>query len=252
MMDAENSRRAVVCAMVARRLSGFWAAGLGLTVLAGCGGLPSPAGPVTSAPGPVVSHAKSPATKQQLKKIVLQASDLPPGWKAGPYTGLPDEADINAAMARCMGTRDTTPDMVAEAKSGQYTLGKVQVASVAASYRSERDLDEDFGALSNPRVSPCYERLYRAILGGVGYTIGSVSVKATPAPAGSPANVVGVTTATITGTLGGRKLVTYDRTVLIRGPLIEVQVEMVRHDTPIPQDLMNSLVAKVASRAAGH
>ncbi len=197
-----------------------------------------------------MSHPRSPATKEQLKKIVLQASDLPAGWQAGPYLGLPDEAGINAVMADCMGTRDTTPDMVAETKSAGYTNGKVQVESIAASYRSERDLDEDFGALSNPRLSPCQELLNRKILEGVGVTVGSLSIKATPAPAGSPANVVGVVTAAITETQGGSRIVEHDRVTFIRGPLIEVQVEMTSTGPPIPEDLMNSLVAKIAARAA--
>lgn len=249
MMDTENSRGAVR-AMIARRLADFSTAGLGLTLLAGCGGPSSPARPVTSAPGSVMSHPKSPATKQQLQKIVLQASDLPPGWKASPYQGVPDRAAYDAAMARCTGIRDTTPDIVAEAIT-IYTSGKIVLYSVAASYRSERDLDEDFGTVNNPRTSPCFERLYRANLGESGLTIESISAKVIPAPAGSPANVVGVDTATVTGTLGARKLVERDITVGIRGPLIEAQVEMVSFDAPIPQELMNSVVAKVASRAVG-
>lgn len=239
-----------------RHLAGFGAAGLGLAMLAACSGHSaragygpsSQAGRVMSVPGPVRPQQKPPASRQQLKKIVVQASDLPRGWQAGPYTG-PDQATADAVDAECMGVRDTTPDVVAEVRSDQYAHANVQVNSIAASYRSERDLDVDFGQLTNPRLSFCTALFDRKILEALGFKIESISTRAKPAPAGSQANVVGVVDTTVTGSLGGNHVV-HDRIVVISGPHIEAQVEIASADTPIPQHLLNSLVAAVASRAA--
>jgi hypothetical protein len=140
--------------------------------------------------------------------------------------------------------------VVAEARSSQYASGNVQVGSIAASYRSERDLDVDFGTFTNPRMPFCNEFLYRKVFEALGFTIEAVSARATPSPAGSPANVIGFVTVTAIASFGGSKHVLHDRTAAIRGPLIEAQVEIASVDTPIPQDLMNTLVAGVASRAA--
>jgi hypothetical protein len=240
--------------IVARRL---WTAGLALAMLAACSGPPagaghglsSPPGRVTSAPGPAGSHPKSQATRQQLEKIVVRASDLPRGWEASPYTG-PDQAAADAVSAECLRVRNTAPDVVAEARSSQYVSGKTQIGSIAASYRSERDLDVDFGTLANPRLSFCSELLFRKVFEALGFTIESVSARATPPSAGSPANVVGFVTVTAIASFGGRRHVLHDRTAAIRGPLIEAQVEIASIDAPIPQGLMNTLVTDVASRAA--
>lgn len=158
--------------------------------------------------------------------------------------------DVNAAMARCAGVRDTTPNMVAGAESPSYAAGETQIGSVAASYRTEADLDVDFGMLTNPRLKPCLERLTRLLYEQLDWTVDSFSSKVTLAPAGRPDNVVGVLDNKLVGTVAGRDLVEYDRTAFIRGPLLEAQVEIVSIDEPTPTALWNSIVAKVAARAA--
>jgi hypothetical protein len=290
--EAGRYTRANFRDMFSRCVTGFWVAGLGLAVLAGCGSdersargaenaaaasdpvtspaaasatpapapaTSDPASPATSHPQPATSARqrtertiaqRKPATKQQLQKIVVREADLPSGWNPTESLSLLNP-DVDAALARCMGVRDTTPNMVAGAESPSYTAGETQIGSVAASYRTEADLDVDFGMLTNPRLKPCLERFTRVLYEQLDWTVDSFSSKVTLAPAGSPDNVVGVLDDKLVGTVAGRDLVEYDRTAFIRGPLLEVQVEMVSVDEPIPAAIWNLIVAKVAARAAG-
>ncbi|MEU7750279.1 hypothetical protein AB0B57_35845 [Micromonospora sp. NPDC049101] len=162
------------------------------------------------------------------------------------------DPDVNAATATCMGVRDTTPNMVAGVESTPYSGGPVFIQSVAASYRSEADLDVDFGLLTNPRLQPCTERITRLVYEQLDWTVDSMSTKVTLAPTRGAANVVGVVDNKLVGTIAGQDLVQYDRTAFIRGPLIEVQVAMASIDEPIPEALWNRILTQVAGRAAAH
>ncbi|WP_433131217.1 hypothetical protein ACQPWW_09760 [Micromonospora sp. CA-240977] len=194
---------------------------------------------------------RTPATEQQLQKIVVRAADVPSDWVTTESMNMMLNPDANAAMTSCMGVRDTTPHMVAGVESKPYSNGPVSLQSVAASYRSEADLDVDYAMLANPRLQPCIERITREVYEQIDGTVDSMSTKVTLAPTGGPANVVGVVDNKLVGTLAGQNVVEYDRTAFIRGPLIEVQVTMASIDEPVPEALWKTILTKVAARAAG-
>ncbi|MFG1917021.1 hypothetical protein [Micromonospora sp. NPDC048898] len=209
--------------------------------------------PTTPRTSATTQQAKrTPATEQQLQKIIVRATDVPSDWVATESFNTLNNPDANFAMAECMGVRDTTPNMVAGVESQPYSGGPASVQSVAASYRSEADLDVDYGMLTNPRLQPCMERITRLIYEQLDWTVDSMSTKVTLAPTRSAPNVVGVVDNKLVGTIAGQDLVQYDRTAFIRGPLIEVQVVMASIDEPIPEALWNKILTKVAARAAGH
>ncbi|MEV6302179.1 hypothetical protein AB0M02_22375 [Actinoplanes sp. NPDC051861] len=198
-------------------------------------------------PGTSTSRPK-PATLRQLRKIVVRQADLPSGWEPIESISMLTP-EVNAAMAKCIGVRDTTPHMVAGAESKAYFSGQSQIQSVAASYRGESDLDVDYGMLTNPRMKLCLERLVRFVQEELGGTVDSVTTKVTLDPPGYPSNVVAVVEGRIEGDLAGLASVQYDRTVYIRGPLLQVQVGMASVDEPVPGDILDAVVDEVAARA---
>jgi hypothetical protein len=242
----------------AKRLLGVCAVGCVVAVLAACGSS-SPGSPSTSSNSPVSSSssatsasAVTPASLSQLKKIALQPAELPSGWKWAPYQGGPDNSAINADLYKCVGARNTDSDKVAEAHSGDFTLGDADISSSAASYRSQSDLNTDIAMLHSPKISPCLEQMMKKQVAAslpAGGTIASVSVKTTPGSAGL-ANVVATGTGTITISVNGQQVTVYLTTAFITGPLIEAEVDTSNVGTPVPASVVNSLVATVATRAA--
>jgi hypothetical protein len=227
----------------AKRLLGVCAVGCVVAVLAACGG---------SSPKSPSASAATPASLSQLKKIVLQATDLPSGWKGTPYQ--PDSSDSanNAALVQCVGARNTDSDKVAEAHSDDFALGDASISSSASSYRSQSDLDSDIAMLHSPKLSPCFEQMMKTQLAAslpAGSTIDSASIKITPGSAGGPANVVATGTGTIKVRVNGQQVPVYLTVAFITGPLIEAEVDTENVGAPMPASVVNPLVATVATRA---
>ena len=245
---------AVSCAGVqwAKRLLGVCAVGCVVAVLAACGSS-SPKNPSTSSGSPATSAAAATAASlSQLKKIVLQPADLPSGWNGTPHQPGPNDSAYNAAMVKCVGARNTDSDKVAEADSDNFILGDASIFSSASSYRSQSDLNTDIAILHSPKFSPCFEQMTKKQLAASllpGRTIESVSIKITPGSAGGPANVVATGTGTIKVRVNGQQVRVYLTVAFITGPLIEAEVDTENVGQPVPESVVNPLVATVATRA---
>jgi hypothetical protein len=237
----------------ATRLTGVCAVGCVVALLAACGSS-SPKSPSTSSGSPATSaSAATPASLSQLKKIVLQPADLPPGWKGVHYQPGPNDSANNAALVKCVGGRNTDSDKVAEAHSDDFDLGNASISSSAASYRSRSDLVADVAMLHSPRLSLCFKQLTKKQLEAAfpaGTKIKSASIKITPGSAGGPANVVATGTGTIKVRVNGQHVSVYLTVAFITGPLIEAEVDTENVGTPVPAPVVSPLVATVATRAA--
>jgi hypothetical protein len=211
--------------------------------------------PETSAPAPASSAppAASPAPDPQLLAINLQPADLP-GWTGGPDTSDGNDAANNAALAKCVGGRDTQPDLVADVTSQEYTLANATISSDASRYRSQADLTADTAIIKSPKLSSCYDQLLRtemaASLPG-GTTLNSESIVVAPGSAGIRSNVVGTAAGKVNISSGGETADVFVNVAFITGPLIEAEVDFLNVGAPVPATVRNALIAKVAARAAG-
>jgi len=258
-------------------LAGACAAGF-VVVLAGCGNSSA----ATTAPAAVKAisspvAAPSPAFLPQLNAIVLRPTDLPKGWLGVPHRVDPNAAANAAALAKCVGGRDTNSDQVAAANSADFALARASITSSASSYRSPSDVSSDIAMLHSPKVSTCVkQQMVKQLATSLskGATIASASIKITPGSAGGPANVVAIGTGSIKISMNGQQAAVYKTVALstspviyktvalstspviyltvdfITGPLIEAEVDTTSLGTPLPASLVKSLVAAVATRAA--
>jgi hypothetical protein len=201
----------------------------------------------TASPSPTVT----PATKAQLSKIVLQATDMP-GWKGSPAD--PDNNDNSGSdLAACVGAKNTDPDEVATSESDDFTLGDVTVSSSASSYKSQSDLDNDVAVLKSPKLESCFEREFKTEVATSvpsGTTLGALSVKFTPGPGSGPANVAGTGSVAVPVTANGQQITVYTDIVFITGPLIEAEVDVESDGAPVPAQVLQAAVKAVATRAA--
>jgi hypothetical protein len=154
--------------MKAKGLCRVCAAGC-VVVLAACGGSSSKTvstvggSSAPSSSSPTASPSASPASLPQLQKIVLRPTDLPAGWKGTPYKADPSAAAYGAAYAKCVGVRNTDPDVVAEANSQDFDRGDASVSSSADSYPSQSDVDVDVAAFHSPKYAPCLEKVMKKV-----------------------------------------------------------------------------------------
>ena len=230
-----------------------------ITLLAACGGSSAKTtstvggSSTPSSSSPAASPSATPASQAQLQKIVLQPGDLPAGWKGTPYKPDPTAAAYDAALARCVGARNTDPDKIAEAHSEDFDLGDASISSSASSYPSQSDLDVDIAILNSPKISACYSHLFSKLLTAslpAGAKVDSTSIKITPGAAGGPANVVATGKGLIRVSANGQRLAFYVTVAFITGPLIEAEVDTFNVRAPLPASVVKSLVATVANRAA--
>jgi hypothetical protein len=210
----------------------------------------------TSSPSKAPSAATRPprpATRAQLKKIVLQLDDLPIGWKGEPHHDDPGDAAFSAALLKCTGARDTDPHQVAAADSQDFVLGDASASSFAASYRSASDVRSDVALLRSPRLAPCLDRLLKQAfiheLRGGG-TFVSVSSKFAHRRRGDPANLVAFETSTVKLIVNGRMFVDCLSVAYIAGPLLEADVDASNVGSPLTPSIMDTLIARVATRVA--
>jgi hypothetical protein len=207
----------------------------------------------SSAAAAPASAAATPATQSQLKAIVLQPSDLPPGWKATPYQPDPNSAAEDNALATCVGARNTDSDRVAQANSDDFGLSNASISSSASSYKSQSDLTTDTATLHSPKLSACFSQEATKQLASslpAGSKIESASIKITPGSAGGPANVIATGTGTIKVEASGQQVPVYLTVAFITGPLIEAEVDAENAGAPVSASVVNPLVATVANRAA--
>jgi hypothetical protein len=249
------------------RLISVCAAGCAVTLFAGCTSsskspstasasstAPSSSSAASSSSSSAASSSAAPASLAQLKKIVLQPADLPAGWKGTPAS--PDNADdaaYQAALAKCVGVRNTDPDKVADANSSDFALGDASISSSASSYPSQSDLDADIALVHSAKLGPCFDRQAKELFAKslpAGTTVDSVSSKFTSGSAGGPSNVVGSGVTTVKLTARGQHVVLYLTVAFITGPLIEAEVDTQNVGKQVPASLVKAAVSAVANRAA--
>lgn len=194
--------------------------------------------------------AGPPATPQ-LTAIALQPSDLPAGWAGTASDPDPDEASEDAALAQCVGGKDSFPDETGESNSDDYGLDNASISSSAASFKSEADVTADTANIKSPKIDGCYKQLAVSELGGLpaGATLNSAVIDVTPGSAGGPKNVVATASGKIEVTASGQVLDFYLNIAFITGPSIEAEVDFFNIGSPVPATLRSSLIAKVAARA---
>jgi hypothetical protein len=194
--------------------------------------------------------AGPPATPQ-LTAIALQASDLPAGWAGTASDPDPAEASEDAALAQCVGGKDSYPDETGESNSDDYGLDNASISSSATSFRSPADVTADTAIIKSPKIDSCYKQLAVSQLGGLpaGATLNSAEINVTPGSAGGPSNVVATASGKIEITASGQVLDFYLNIAFITGPSIEAEVDFFNIGSPVPAALRASLIAKVSARA---
>jgi hypothetical protein len=213
--------------------------------------------PATAGIAPPITDTQArpsspPGSLERLNDVVLRASDLPGDWTSNPYQADPNNDAGQAAFAKCIGTMASNPDVVAEAHSDDFSLGQMTISSSATSYRTQATVQSDTAALQRPRLSTCFTQLMQTVLKSTlptGSTLDSPSFRITPRSAGDPRGVVATATGSVKISVDGRHLTAYMAFGFIAGPKIEADVDAFNIDAPIPPQLMNAMVTKVASRA---
>ena len=231
-----------------------------LVLLAGCAGSSNtktgPSGSATtgssSTPAASPSPTVTPATVAELRKIVLQATDLP-GWKPSPAEPDSSSSSDQAQLMACVGAKNTDADQVATTDSDDFGLGDATISSSASSYKSQSDLASDLALLKNPQLVPCVNRQVQKDLASSlpeGASVGTVSVKFTRGSGGGPANVAGSGSAAVPVTVNGQQVTVYIDFVYVTGPLIEAEVDAENVGAPVPAAVLHAAVKAVATRAA--
>jgi hypothetical protein len=230
------------------------------SVLSGCGssvtGTATPASGSASASSSAATSSAgtaTPPTAAALQAAVVQPTELPAGWTGTPHQASPDEAASNAALLKCVGARDTSPDQVNDEHSPDFaTSTGSSISSAATSYRSQQDIDDDVAVLTNPKVSGCFTDQMLAVLNSSGLpegaTIGAPRIQITAGSNGGPGNVVAAGTGTIPVTVDGQQITFFLNVAFITGRLTEGEVDFFGIGTPVPADLQSSLVTAVAAR----
>jgi hypothetical protein len=202
----------------------------------------------TASPSPTVT----PATVAQLRKIVLQATDLPPGWKRSPVAS-DDGTNSNEDLAACVGAKNTDADQIASVDSDDYDLGNAEISASASSYKSQSDLATDIAIIKSPKFLSCTTQGLKQELATSmpkGTTVGAVSLKFTAGPGRGPANVVGSGSMSMPVIGNAGKMTVYVDFVYLTGPLIEAEVDAENLGAPVPASVLQAAVQAVASRAA--
>jgi hypothetical protein len=194
-----------------------------------------------------------PATAAQLRKIVLQAADMP-GWKASPPDDSSDAPDSEQAeLVACVGAQNTDADQIADIESENFGLGGAQISSSATSYAFQSDLDSDLTVLESPEFVPCISRQLKrdlAVAIPAGGRMGTLSAKFTPGSGAGPANVAGTLSASVPITANGQQDVFYIDYVYLTGSFIAAEVDGENLGAPVPATAMRAAVRAVATRVA--
>lgn len=228
-----------------------------LVLLAGCGSSSSSSSghaTTSSSSKPAAARTTAPATVAQLKTIVLQPADLPPGWKGTPAADSSD-GSTQAQLMKCVGAKNTDVDKVAETDSNDYSNGEATISSSATSYKSQSDVDSDVAVLKSPKLTPCTVQLFKKMLVESmpkDASVGAVSLKFTPGHGTGPANVTGSGQVTVPVSVNGRGISMYVSFVYLTGPQIEAEVDAENIGAPVPASVLRAAVLGVAQRAASN
>lgn len=205
----------------------------------------------TAARTPDTQH---PPGEAALQGALLQLADLPTDW--GPRRSGTVDPRSMPHLAACLGGRDSSTDMAERGGTSAFVdVHADTIASTAASFLSQDDVDSDAALLRDPRASDCFasalsDAMKIAPVPG-GSTSGKVSFTITPGDAGGPGNVMAVGTGSIPLTNPAEPTVTiHVEYVFISGRMAEAELAFISGTEPPPADLRDRLVATVAQRMA--
>jgi hypothetical protein len=153
----------------------------------------------------------------------------------------------------CVGGKNTKADRTASGLSSDFSLADATISSSADSYKNQADLDADVAILTSPKVSSCYESLFRSQFKTelpAGSVVKTLSIKITPGNGALPNNVVGTGTGEVVVVANGQTLKIYLNVAFITGSLIEAEVDAENVGTPFSPSLLSGVITKVAERAA--
>jgi len=206
-----------------------------------------------TSPSASASPSVTPATAAQLKRLTLQGTDLPAGWKGAPQSSDSTDKQLTAKLVSCVGGRNTDSDKVADVNSEEFTLADASISSSASSYKSRSDLDSDIALIHNPKLDGCYRQLISSLIGPTlpqGAKVVSVDVKTVPGSNGGPPNVAGTTTASIQVSANGQQIPLYQTVTYLTGPLLEAEVDASNAGAPPPAAAVRAAIKAVAARVA--
>lgn len=165
----------------------------------------------------------------------------------------PNSAAESAALARCVGGRDTYADQTGDANSPDYSLGNATISSDASSFQSPADIAADIAIIKSPKISNCYVQFaHTQLLASLpaGSTINTQSILITPGTGGGPSNVVATGVGKFNVTVKGALNDLFINVAFITGPLTEAEIDFANVGAPVPASIQAPLIAKIAARAA--
>lgn len=204
----------------------------------------------TTEAGATPSTAATGGTDDQavVNRIVLKASDFPPGWKSTPAEPDADDSS-DRELGECLGVQFALDRP--EVESPEFTRGELtQVSSSAELAASEEEAASELAALKGPKGIGCFTQLFDKALaeeaGGVPFTPAVAEVREAPR-AGDEALAVRLTTG-ITAP-DGTTVAIYADFVFIRKGRAEISLSFINASQPFDAALAGSLTEKLASRA---
>jgi hypothetical protein len=191
-----------------------------------------------------------PPNKAALKSVVLQARDLPSGWKGTPDKSKDSSSPFDKQFHTCVGAKDSSSDQVTEVRSLDYASGQQQISSTAQTYRSQSSVDNDKAIFSKPKVEPCLDQTIKSLFSKSvpsGVRVGQPSMQITPV-SGHGA-LIAQLNGTIPVSAQGRRITVAVKVAFIAAPLTEVTVVATGLGQPIAQQVYDKAVSAVAARA---
>lgn len=238
-----------------RRIELLLLAGLtGMALLGACGsGAGSSASTTVPVTSPSVSTTAAAPGPAQLRAVVVQPADLPPGWTARPPNPSTSQAADSAAFAQCVGAPNTASDVVSIGYSPEFVNGTSVIASTASSFKSPADIQADTAALTNAKAAACFVQVLKARLTATlpkGATVKSVTFKIAPGANGGPDNVIATGTKTMAFTASGHTVTLNDAVVFLAGPRIEAHIDFYSEASPISAQVKAAVINNVSARVA--
>ena len=211
------------------------------------------AGASTTKSSPASTSAStSAAATTPLSAIVLQAAEVPTGFKQGTPDANDDDAAQHAAIVACVGGKDTTSNKLDTARSS-FDQGDNSITSEASRFKSDDDVATDVALLKNAKFDSCAEQSARQSLTKslpAGSKIDTVKMETEPTPAGAPSNLAAVGHGTVSITANGQTVKIYTVVGYITGPRIEAEVDLTGVGAPPGDAAIMQTITAVAQRAA--
>jgi len=192
------------------------------------------------------------AEKALVKKVSLEASDLPPGWQRSPTPDAVGAQGDESRYAECLGRPDPKTVRTASISSDEFRLGdEMLVASTVRTMPNEAAAKADSAAEAGDRAVACLRVRFRNELGrrsAAGAAPGAVSVARLPGVDFGDATAAFRVTYTYPPANGVTKTTSVD-VVHVRKGKVEINLTLLGDRQPFPADLERDLLTKVVGRA---